>query len=74
MKKQSSVDWLVDQLKKQGYLYDLDIEAAKLMHKKEILDAICANQNGLLRRKNVLDALQYYKENFNLGTEASEQQ
>lgn len=38
-KKQNSIDWLVEQLEAQGFLYDLDIEQAKAMHKEEIQDA-----------------------------------
>lgn len=35
----TAVEWLADQLKKQGFLYDLDIEAAKKKEKKQILKA-----------------------------------
>jgi hypothetical protein len=42
MKQQTAVSWLAEQLKKQGFLYDLDIEAAKQMEKEQIADA--ANQ------------------------------
>ena len=34
--KQSAVEWLVEQLKKQGFLYDLDIEVAKEKEKEQI--------------------------------------
>ena len=64
MAQQTAVSWLVEQYKKQGFLYDLDIEAANQLFEKQILDAICANQNGLLRRKTVLEAMEYYKETF----------
>lgn len=68
-KEITAVDWLVEQYKKQGFLYDLDIEAANQLFEKQILDAICANQNGLLRRKTILEAKQYYQETF--GSPAS---
>lgn len=34
------------------------------IEKKQILDAIVNNQNGLLRRKTVLEAEQYYKQTY----------
>lgn len=37
--QQTAVEWLAEQLKKQGFLYDLDIEAAKQMEKEQIIDA-----------------------------------
>jgi hypothetical protein len=37
--KQTAVEWLESELKKQGFLYDLDIEAAKAMEKDQIIDA-----------------------------------
>lgn len=30
----TAVSWLAEQLKKQGFLYDLDIEAAKQIEKE----------------------------------------
>ena len=35
----TAVSWLAEQLKKQGFLYDLDIEAAKQMEKEQIIEA-----------------------------------
>lgn len=35
--KQTAVMWLVEQLKIQGFIYDLDIEAAKSMEKEQII-------------------------------------
>jgi hypothetical protein len=40
MKKQTAVDWLIEQFKKQGFLYDLDIEAAKQMEKEQMFEYI----------------------------------
>ena len=36
----TAVSWLEEQLKKQGFLYDLDIEAAKQMEKEHIIKAV----------------------------------
>ena len=47
----------------QGYLDELE-QGLNQVFEKQILDAICANQNGLLRRKTVLEAMEYYKETF----------
>ena len=33
---QTAVEWLAEQLKKQGFLYDLDIQAAKQMEKEQL--------------------------------------
>ena len=46
-----------------GYLDELEQELNQVFE-KQILDAICANQNGLLRRKTVLEAMEYYNETF----------
>ena len=78
MAQQTAVDYLIEQLDEQVYRIDhkdnrINIsisyedmmtlkKQAKQMEKKQILDAICANQNGLLRRKTVLEAMEYYKE------------
>ena len=48
--KQNSIDWLVEQLKKQGFLYDLDIEQAKAMHKEEIVKAY--NRDVINKKQN----------------------
>jgi len=37
--KQTAVEWLESELKKQGFLYDLDIEAAKAMEIEQIKKA-----------------------------------
>ena len=38
MSKQTAVEWLVEQLKKQGFLYDLDIEQALAMEREQHAD------------------------------------
>ncbi len=80
MAQQTAVDYLIEQLDEQVYRIDhkdnrINIsisyedmmtlkKQAKQMEKKQILDAICANQNGLLRRKTVLEAMEYYNETY----------
>ena len=80
MAQQTAVDCIISQLRQlafnenthlgmgdvrvtQGLIDELE-ERGKQIEKKQILDAICANQNGLLRRKTVLEAIQYYEETF----------
>lgn len=60
-KKQSSVEWLVEQLEQQGFLYDLDIEQAKAMHKEEVTDAYIDGHSTWGENRN---AEQYYNEIF----------
>lgn len=36
--KQTAVEWLESELKKQGFLYDLDIEQAKVMEKEQTIE------------------------------------
>ena len=38
-KPMTAVEWLELEYKKQGFLYDLDVEAAKQMEKKQIENA-----------------------------------
>ena len=40
------------------------LQQAKQMEKEQIKNAIIQNQNGLLRRKTVLEAEQYYNETY----------
>lgn len=37
---------------------------AKQIEKEQIMDAIINNQNGLLRRKTIIEAEQYYNETY----------
>jgi hypothetical protein len=39
-KKQSSIEWLVEQIVKEKGLVDLDFQQAKEMHKQEIINAV----------------------------------
>jgi len=55
--KQTAVQWLAEQLKKQGFLYDLDIEAAKQMEKEQIQEAFLDGY-----KSHPYLAEEYYKE------------
>ena len=66
--KQNSIDWLVEQLKKQGFLYDLDIEQAKAMHKDEIESAWWTGCDEGASTNKIYpseDCNGYYNETFN---------
>ena len=64
-KKQSSIDWLVEQLKKQGFLYDLDIEQAKAMHKEEVINAVVWFDDTDRRPHEIeIEVKKYYNETF----------
>lgn len=60
-KQQTAVEWLAEQLKRQGFLYDLDIEAAKQMEKEQIIDAYYYDSNSDLIKD---DGEQYYNETY----------
>jgi hypothetical protein len=68
MKKQTAVDWLLDQLLKDGYIERLPVlqfQQAKEMEKQQIIDAI----DSFYDYKNWSDELptkgkQYYNETF----------
>ena len=42
-KPMTAVEWLELEYKKQGFLYDLDVEAAKQMEKEQIMKAFSRN-------------------------------
>lgn len=68
---QTAVEWLIENLPQRfsnalkNECTDI-IEQAKQMEKRQMLDAIVNNQNGLLRRKTILEAEQYYKETYEM--------
>lgn len=64
MKKQSSIEWLVEQLRMQNPLYTKEqiIEMAKEMHKEEIIDA--CEEFGNLNGVDIEDYEQYYNETY----------
>ena len=76
-KKQSSVEWLVEQFKKdlnlrlRGFNIDKALEQAKAMHKEEIMDAIIESEKEDYSNAEVYPpefvlrkAEQYYNETF----------
>ena len=72
MKQQTAVEWLFKHIEGiriiDGYEFiklQEAFEQAKQTEKEQILDAIINNQNGLLRRKTIIEAEQYYNETFN---------
>ncbi len=66
MKKQSSIDWLVEQLRMQNPLYTKEqiIEIAKEMHKEEIIEAHIKGHNAPSSTIKHFDAEQYYNETY----------
>lgn len=58
-KKQSSIEWLIEQIIKEKGLVDLDIQQAKQLHKQEIMDAY-RFPNTLLN----ISSEQYYRDTF----------
>lgn len=64
MAQQTAVEWLTEQLKKQGFLYDLDIEAAKRMERKQIEEAFT---NGKFNGWDLVDKVEpsnYYTQTY----------
>jgi len=62
----TAVEWLADQLKKQGFLYDLDIEAAKEKEKEQIIKAHIDGFDHIVAGfKKQEFAEQYYNETYN---------
>jgi hypothetical protein len=67
-KKQSSVEWLILEIKKRRYVgefvpYSL-FEQAKAMHKEEIKNSFFAGQCNESERHPFKGSEQYYKETF----------
>ena len=70
MAQKTAVDWLAEQLKRQGFLYDLDIEAAKQMEKEQIINGysfgyINGYDDAKLCDEKFEDSEQYYNETYN---------
>ena len=65
----TAIEWLADQLKQQGFLYDLDIEAAKEIEKKQIIEAYeDGKQNGIESITNINKYIigeYYYNQTYN---------
>ena len=69
MSKQTAVEWLVEQLKKQGFLYDLDIEQALAMEREQIEEAVREGYDSdRTVKKWKWIGQEYYKETY--GKEA----
>jgi len=65
MEKQTAVDWLLDQLLKDGYIERLPVlqfQQAKEMEKQQIIN--CYNQSWHFRDKPYETAEKYYNETF----------
>ena len=63
--KQSSLEWFLDELIKNGYLKRLpviELQQAKAMHEKEIINAVIYGDR--FEGCYGLDAEQYYNETF----------
>ena len=71
MPKQTSIEWLVEQLKERGYAGEfpphLLFEQAKQMHKEEIVNAFveCWKENMPEGYECKQSAEQYYNETYN---------
>ena len=70
--KQSSIDWLAEQLKKdinlrlRGFDIDKALEQAKAMHKEETLKLYYAYEDYVLREEGIIKTFgQFYNETFN---------
>jgi hypothetical protein len=60
-KKQTAVEWLIEQIIKEKGLVDLDIKAAKKMEKEQIINAFHRNSQKWFCEE---EAEQYYNETF----------
>jgi len=67
LSKQTSVEWLISQILKEGKILDLDVEAAKAMHRQENEDSFVA---GSERGTNDIpfNCEQYYTQTFGKKT------
>lgn len=59
-KKQTAIEWLIEQIRSEKYIEDIDLEQAKEMEKEQIMDAY----NYGCKDDYVIGAEQYYKETF----------
>ena len=62
--KLTAVEWLAEQLKKQGFLYDLDIEAAKKMDYDQKKDAWVNGRQYEKEENNYLNFNHYFNTNY----------
>jgi hypothetical protein len=61
MKKQTAVEWLIEQIIKEKGLVDLDIQSAKDMEKEQIKNAYWS---GCINSDEDKDAAEYYNETY----------
>ena len=69
MKKQTAVEWLIEQLAKNGIIHSCDINKAKKMEKEQICDAYDeAKVEGMCLAGNPeykhLQGVEYYNETY----------
>jgi hypothetical protein len=67
MKKQTAVEWLIEQIIKEKGLVDLDIQSAKDMEKEQIKDAYKEGAGDIdVQYKDVgeINSEGYYNENY----------
>jgi hypothetical protein len=62
--KLTAVEWLELEYKKQGFLYDLDVEAAKQMEKEQIEKAFHDSMVDIVLGK-MSSPKEYYNETYN---------
>ncbi len=58
--EKTAVEWLIEQVKSHKYIEDVDLEQAKEMEKKQIIDAWNKNPQGFNHSGE-----KYYNETFN---------
>lgn len=58
--KQTAVEWLVEQVKSQKYIEDVDFEQAKEIEKQQIKDAYISGMYDAHSKTSI----DYYKENY----------
>ena len=61
--KQTAVEWLIEQVKSQKYIEDVDFEQAKEIEKQQIIDAMDVTQRTDFYVKYE-GSEQYYNETF----------
>ena len=64
--KQTAVEWLIEQVKSEKYIDDIDFEQAKEMEKEQIIDSFveCWKANVPEGVECKLYSEQYYKETY----------
>lgn len=60
--EQTAIEWLLEQVKKEGKLLDLDIEVAKQKEKQQIMDAYYKGMYSSLRYNKTPS--EYYNQTY----------